>query len=132
MLLPARFALRTPAAAAGTASAAARTTSAAAATAARDLGPRLIYGDFTTVEIGVVQALNRCLRELIGLHFNKRETAGTTGHLIADNVDGIHWADRREQFFETALVSAERKVSYKQFASHFFSRPEWPFPASML
>ncbi len=72
----------------------------------------------TAVQIAVVQSLNRGLRSFVRLHLDKRESARTARHLIAHDVDGIYWPNRRKHLLEPVLVGGERKVTHEQLASN--------------
>src|SRR5436190_1937210 len=115
--LPARFATSRAA------TAAAAPTPAAAATAR--LGPRFVHGDPASIELGFVQLLDGALGRLVGLHLDEGEAARSSCHLIADDIDRVHRADALEQLLKPPLLGVERKVPYKQFATHLHSCPAW-------
>src|SRR3954462_1642888 len=97
---PTRFAPRAAAAAAAG-------TAASIAAAARGFGSRLVDGEFPAVQFGVVQALDRILRVLIGLHLDEGEPSRAPGHLVADDVDRVDGPDGEEELFETTLIGVE-------------------------
>jgi hypothetical protein len=114
--LPARFA--PPAATTATVSAAAAATAATEVAAAYRLRPSLIDDEGTTIELVLVQFVDRFLSVLVCCHFHECEPTCAPSRLIAHDANVVYGASAAEQlgeFFVRALIG---EVANVQSAAH--------------
>jgi hypothetical protein len=103
-----------------TVSAAATTTAAAAAkvTAADRLRPGLVDHQRASIELVLVEFVDRFLRVVVTCHFNERESARATGRLIAHHANIVDRSCSAEQLCEFFIRAFIREVAYVQSAAH--------------
>jgi hypothetical protein len=114
--LPARLATAT----AATAAVSSATASAAATevAATNRLRPRLVDDQRATVELILMQFVDRLLSVLIAHHFDECESARTPSGLVAHDANVIHCTGAAEQLRELFVRAFIREVANVQSAAH--------------
>jgi hypothetical protein len=86
------------------------------------LRPRLVDRQAAPFELALVERAARGpALGFIG-HLDEAEAARLPGRPIADETDGHHLADGREELLELGLAGIERKISYVQSHVHILEK----------
>ena len=102
------------------AAAAVSTTTAAAAAFALFHRARFVDGEGASVDFLAMKFRNGSLRFFSGAHFDKAETAGTTGDAIIDHLHPGDIARLGKEIGQVVFRHAEGQVAHIEFYAHYF------------